>query len=107
MSHFIDALRQIDAGSALASIDEQLIEVLKAVRETGKKGAVAVSIAVQPNGDRGFEVTANVTAKAPQHSFGRSFFYTDRNGHLTRTPPDLENDGLLSLVDGDKKGGAA
>ena len=62
-SHFIDALRQIDAGGAVKSIDEQLADVLQAVRNTGKKGGVSVTLTVAPNGERGFEVTAKVRSE--------------------------------------------
>lgn len=97
MSHFIMALQQIDGGGAVAVADEQLKEVLAKVRATGKKGQVTMQVVIAPNGERGFEITAKVSAKAPDVDFGKSFFFSDRDGHLTRTPPKEESAGLLSV----------
>lgn len=102
-SHFMTGLQQIDAGGALDAIDEQLAEVLEAVRNTGKKGSLQVSLIIAPNG-RGYEVTAKVAAKAPELDFGKSFFFTDANGHLSRTPPQEASDDLLRSVDSRKAG---
>ncbi len=102
MSKFFDAFRHIDAGNASAETDEQLAEILKAVRATGKKGSVTITLEVAPNGDRGFEVTTKITAKAPQVSFGKAFFFTDRDGHLTRKAPAEEAQELLRPIEGGK-----
>lgn len=95
MSHYLAAVGQVDGGAAVKTADEYLTEVLQAVRATGKKGAVTVELHVEPNGERGFQVTTKVKAKAPELEFGRSFFYADKNGHLTRTPPAEESAAIL------------
>ena len=99
MSHFLAAIGQVDGGAAVRLADEQLGDVLEAVRRTGKKGSVTVELHVSPNGERGFEVTTKVKAKAPDMEFGKSFFYVDHDGRLTRTPPQEEGDNLLNLAD--------
>lgn len=89
-SHFLMALGRIDGGLAVEVADTQLREVIDAVRRTGKKGKVTVSIEIAPNGELGLEATAKVTASAPQVQFGKSFFFTDpRTGDLTRQAPAM------------------
>lgn len=95
MSHFLRAFEQIDGGEAVTTADEILKEVLEAVRRTGKKGSVSVILSVAPNGDRGFEVTTRVSGKAPELDFGKSFFFADKSGHLTRIPPKAESENIL------------
>lgn len=99
MSHFLRALGHVDGGAAVGVADEQLSAVLQSVRQTGKKGTVTVELHVAPNGERGFKVTTKVKAKAPDLDFGESFFFTDRSGHLTRTPPAEESEDLIRLND--------
>lgn len=97
MSHFLSAIGHVDGGMAVEVADEQLTEVLNAVRKTGKKGQVTVELHIAPNGERGFEVTTRVKAKAPDVEFGKSFFYADTDGHLTRQPPAEESENLVKL----------
>ncbi len=98
MSHFLAAIGQVDGGAAVEVANEQLTEVLEAVRRTGKKGSVSVELVIVPNG-AGFAVTTKVRAKAPDVDFGKSFFYTDADGRLTRTPPREESANLVNLAD--------
>lgn len=97
MSHFLQAIGQVDGGAAVEVADDYLTEVLQAVRGTGKKGTVTIELHVASNGERGYEVTTKVKAKAPEVEFGRSFFYTDQNGRLSRTPPADESEALINL----------
>lgn len=88
-SHFLMALGRIDGGHAVEVADEQLREVIAAVHRTGKKGSVTVTLEVAPNGEMGFAASVKVTAKAPQHAFGQSFFFLGSDGALTREAPSL------------------
>ena len=89
-SHFLMAAGRVDGGLAIETADTQLRAVIDAVRRTGKKGAVSLTLDISPNGETGLEVTAKVKAVAPQVSFGKSFFFTDpRTGDLTRESPSL------------------
>ena len=86
-SHFLMALGRHDGGAVVETADAQLREVIRAVRQTGKKGRVTVTMDVAPNGDEGFETTFTVKASAPKLQFARSFYFTNEHGDLTRTPP--------------------
>ena len=94
-SHFLMAIKQVDGGLAVEAADQQLRDVIAAVLRTGKKGVVGVDLEISPNGEMGLVASAKVTAKAPQVQFGKSFFFMDRNGDLTREAPDMQQLGLM------------
>lgn len=88
------AIGRIDGGLGIETADAQLRDVLEAVRRTGKKGSVTMTLEVAPNGEMGFAASVKVTAKAPHVEFGKSFFFQDRHGDLTRNAPELQLDGF-------------
>jgi len=94
-SHFLMAVGRIDGGLPVEIADQQLRDVIAAVQRTGKKGTVTITLEVAPNGELGFAASAKVTAKAPQISFGQSFFFMGRNGDLTRQAPEMTQLGLM------------
>ncbi len=94
-SHFLMALGRHDGGSVVETADEQLREVISAVNRTGGKGSVSITINVAPNGDRGLEVSLTVAAKAPKVDFGKAFYFTGKDGDLSRTPPPYVQETLL------------
>ena len=94
-SHFLMAVGRIDGGLPVEIADQQLRDVIAAVQRTGKKGTVTITLEVAPNGELGFAASAKVTAKAPQISFGKSFFFMGRNGDLTRQAPEMTQLGLM------------
>lgn len=90
-SHFLMAAGRVDGGMPIETADSQLRAVIDAVRRTGKKGSVSLTLEISPNGETGLEVSAKVKATAPQVAFGKSFFFTDpRSGDLTRESPELQ-----------------
>lgn len=94
-SHFLMALGQIDGGRVIEEADGRLKDVIEAVQRTGKAGSVQIKLNLKPNGELGLEASADLKATAPQVNFGRSFFYTDRTGSLTRNAPDAASGDLL------------
>ena len=91
-SHTVAVLETAGRGELLAEADKALTEVTNAVIRRGKKGKVVLEIAVEPQGSkddeiRGIAVACKVKASAPQVEMGKSFFFTDARGQLTRTPP--------------------
>lgn len=88
-SHFLMAVGRHDNGQVIETADEQLRGVIAQVQRTGKKGSVAVTLNISPNGELGLKVSAKVTAKAPEIDFGESFYFTDRQGDLSRNAPDF------------------
>ena len=94
-SHFLMALGRHDGGHVVETADQQLRDVIASVLRTGKKGSVAITMAVAPNGETGLEVSCKVSAKAPDVEFGKSFYYMDRQGDLTRQAPDLKQQNMF------------
>ena len=99
-SHFLMALGRHDGGGVVETADEQLRDVIRAVMHTGKKGAVTITMDVAPNGERGLEVSCKVGAKAPNVEFGKSFYFRDQHGDLTRNPPQQEFENLTQFPKG-------
>lgn len=89
-SHFLMALGRHDAGGVVETADEALREVISAVLRTGKKGKVAISMEVSRNGENGLEISCSVSATAPRLSFGKSFYFSNEQGDLTRDAPSRE-----------------
>lgn len=96
-SHFLMALGRHDEGSVVETADEALRDVISQVMRTGKKGSVTLTMEVEPNGPKGLEVSCKLAAKAPQLAFGKSFYFTNQSGDLTRTPPRGEEGQLLRM----------
>lgn len=101
-SHFLMALGRAGAGGVVETADEVLREVISAVLKTGKKGKVSITMNVSPNGDEGLEVSCDVAATAPRMSFGKSFFFRNETGDLTRESPrlDLGDSGISTIKGG-------
>lgn len=100
-SHFLMALGRHDEGSVVETADDALRDVIAAVLRTGKKGSVAITMEVEPNGQKGLEVSCKLQAKAPQVAFGKSFYFTNTNGDLTRTSPSGEMAELFTMKRGE------
>lgn len=98
-SHFLMAVGRHDEGHVIETADTKLREVIEAVQRTGKAGSVSVTVSVKGNGELGLKVGAKVTAKAPDLEFGEAFYFTDRQGDLSRTPPQFTEEMKL---DGEK-----
>lgn len=96
---FAELLTILDRGSAHAEASRALNDLVAAVRDTGKKGSMTVSIELGPlkgSSDQ-LLVAARVTAKPPKSEPGAAVFYIDDAGNLTRHDPRqmaLELDGL-------------
>lgn len=99
-SHFLMALSRHEGGAVVEAADDALTQVVEAVHRTGKKGTVTVKLTVGPNGEMGKEVTFDVAAKAPQLAFGKSFYWPDEAGQLTREPPREEIQRSMRLMNG-------
>ncbi len=87
---FADWLREQSAGRTHDELTDALAEVATAVKETGKKGAITLTITLAPF-DKGvgsaLTVTDVVKKNVPQHDRRKSIFYADDNGNLTRDDP--------------------
>lgn len=86
---FADFLLELAAGSIHAELSEELVDLVEAVRLTGKKGALRLDLTAATVGSNhdAIQVTARVTAKQPASDPQASIFFPDGDGNLRRENP--------------------
>lgn len=87
---FAAFLQEQSGGQLHDELSTRLHELIEAVRETGKAGAIALKIDVKPiSGTDGRTVTVadTVTSKVPRTERPKSIFFVDNTGNLSRTDP--------------------
>ena len=88
---FADALIELSGGRTHTELSEQLHALIAAVRDTGKKGSLTLTITVsrmKNASENTLTVTDDVKAKLPAHDRNVSVFYADADGNLTRRDPN-------------------
>lgn len=94
MKPFTETLREIQRGSLLDELEEALVDTVRAVRETGKGGALKLEIKIKPasKGDNNqLFVDAKVTTSEPKADRPTTlFFATDANELLRKDPRQHE-----------------
>jgi hypothetical protein len=94
---FAELLTILDRGEAHAEASRGLADLVAAVRDTGKKGAMTITVELAPlkGSTNQLLVAAIVTVKPPKSEPGRAVFYIDGAGNLSRTDPrQLEFEGM-------------
>lgn len=83
-------LRSLRRGNALADLDDALAALVASVRDTGKAGTLTLKLKVEPadKDSRTVFVTDEIASKLPKLEPGKSIFYIDHAGRLTRSDPD-------------------
>ena len=86
---FEDALSSIDAGAFLGDAETVFKRVVKAVRETGKKGALTIKLDIAPmKAGRQIELGGKITEKVPKHPRPAAILYTNEEGGVHRSDPE-------------------
>lgn len=88
-AYFAQTLASVSYGDAAESASVQLADLVKAVQEHEREGAITVVLTVKPKGkDSGqVEVTAKITSKQPVREIAPSMFFTTEDGGLVRDNP--------------------
>lgn len=92
-NHFGLILGQIRKGRSLSELSEALRDLVQAVRDTGKKGKLVYTVAVEPaakTDGRVLMVSDDVALKAPESARDASLFFSTDEGRLSRKDPDQE-----------------
>lgn len=87
---FADFLQEHNNGHGHRKASIALQDVVQAVVETGKKGSVTITVAVEPMKgaeDGTLMLTVNVAEKIPTEPVKAAVFYADDDGNLTRNDP--------------------
>jgi hypothetical protein len=104
-----DIMGNIRGGFALHKAGEKLNELVLAVKETGKKGSITLTIEVAPdkNDENVVSVAPSVKTKIPEKGFTPGVFFATDTGELTREDPrqqemfkDREAKGVAQLQAG-------
>lgn len=86
---FADFLREQAGGRTHAELTEALAEVVAAVRDTGKKGSLQLTISITPlkNSNGALTVGDAVKKVVPAHDRRTSIFYATDGGSLVKDDP--------------------
>lgn len=87
---FAHVLGEINRGAVADEAAAALAELVAAVRDTGRKGTVKLTITVAPfsGSEEVIQVTGTVDLKAPKPHQPASIFYADDTGSLSRNDPN-------------------
>lgn len=87
---FADTLTEVNKGRLADDAAAKLADLVAAVRATGKKGTIQVSLIVATckGNDELIQVSGTVVVKAPQPEARMSIFYPDASGNLHRDDPN-------------------
>lgn len=88
---FNETLKQLHRGDLVDELDDALRQLVYAVQQTAKKGALTLTISVQPatksSDVEQVIVTAKLNETMPKPDRAPSLFYTDSEGGLLREDP--------------------
>lgn len=105
MKSFQKTLGDINAGSLVDQLGEDLASVVKAVSATGKKGELRITFKIAPTkGGRGVSIDPEVKVKAPEFDKATEFYFALANGELSRSDP-MQRDLPLRDVNVDRETG--
>lgn len=84
---FATSLADMEFGALIPRLSEELCTIVRAVRQTGRAGGLALGITIKPTGVGQVEVITKVTPKHPAPDAGKSIFFTSEHGQLLRRDP--------------------
>lgn len=93
---FSQLLQQLDYGSLEQDATDTLQDLVHACTETGKAGELTIKLKIKPVGNTGqMELDADVTAKVPTHTRGKTLMFATPDNNLQREFPHQQTlDGL-------------
>lgn len=104
MNDTIDTLKNLRGGAVLDEIGDELANLTRHVRETGRAGKLTITLTVSPvkkgQGDI-VTIADEVRAKLPKLERPSTVLYTDETGGLSRKDPrqpDLPMAPVLSIT---------
>jgi hypothetical protein len=94
---FLTMLGELRKGLTVSELSDDLSHLIELVRETGKKGAIAVKLQFTPaSGGESVLVTADWSVKEPRpEKDSTTFFTTDENTLVRHDPRQREMFGVI------------
>lgn len=84
---FSETLAEMRGGEVERVLTQALADVCSSVSALGKKGAVTLTLRVEPNGDGAVTILPDVNHRVPKAPIGASVFFVDDAGGLHRSDP--------------------
>ena len=88
-------------GGTASELSDGLAELVRRVADTGKKGSISLTVAVEPmkGGDgKTMVVKDSISLKLPEYDRTASVYFTDEDGRLHRNDPRQMAFGFLREV---------
>lgn len=89
--NFLKFLQSFRRGELLREANEQLEELIRAVKETGGKGELNLKLPFKINEAGQIECIPQVAIKRPRRPMGTGIYFATEDGTLTRRDPDQED----------------
>lgn len=87
MRQIAEVLRDL-AGDQYQDITDQLAEVVRATMETGKVGALTISLKIRPTAANAVQLECDVKAKIPAKPTPPTIFFVANEDSLVRNDPN-------------------
>jgi hypothetical protein len=94
MTDITSVLIEMQRGQALSDINQKFNDLLKSVLDTGIKGELTIKLKIKPakfaigGAVLQIETEHEAKVKKPELSIGKSLFFVDAGGRLSRDHPD-------------------
>ncbi len=86
--NFLEFFQKFRRGELLRRADDQMEELMQAIRETGGKGTLTIELPFSVNKAGQIECVPVVKMKAPNKPIGTGIYYVTDEGRLTTRDPD-------------------
>lgn len=84
---FVEWLEQYKKGEVDGELTHELRTLIEAVQDTGKPGAITLTLKVSRKGDRQVTIIEDVKVSTPRHSRSESIYFVDQHLNLQRNDP--------------------
>lgn len=88
---FLEFLQTFRRGELLSEANDQLGELMSAIRRTGGKGELTLKLPFKVNAAGQIECVPQLTTKKPRKPLGTGIYYVTEDGALTRRDPAQED----------------
>lgn len=89
-------------GGLLIEVNETLSELVRACRDTGKKGSIGITLTVEPlvtrDGAAQVKITPSVTSKNPRYDSGVGIYWVVTDEQNNPVGLERENPAQMSLL---------
>lgn len=88
---FLEFLQTFRRGELLSEADDQLGELMAAIKRTGGKGELSIKLPFRVNDAGQIECIPQLICKKPRRPMGTGIYYVTDEGGLTRRDPTQDD----------------